>query len=65
MPPEEAVSMSAQARSVLLQRSHDMFYHGFDNYMEHAFPMDELKPVQCTGEVFELTGRVGVYERGC
>lgn len=27
-----------------------MFYHGFDNYMEHAFPLDELKPLSCTGE---------------
>ncbi|EDQ86875.1 uncharacterized protein MONBRDRAFT_33664 [Monosiga brevicollis MX1] len=26
-----------------------MFYHGFDNYMEHAFPHDELQPLSCTG----------------
>ncbi|KAI8911073.1 glycoside hydrolase [Gorgonomyces haynaldii] len=26
-----------------------MFYHGFDNYMEHAFPLDELKPLTCGG----------------
>lgn len=24
-----------------------VFYHGFDNYMEHAFPEDELKPLSC------------------
>ena len=24
-----------------------MFYHGFDNYMKHAFPEDELKPISC------------------
>ncbi|KAL8992145.1 MAG: hypothetical protein Q9169_007335 [Polycauliona sp. 2 TL-2023] len=24
-----------------------MFYHGFDNYMKHAFPEDELKPLTC------------------
>lgn len=24
-----------------------MFYHGYDNYMKHAFPEDELKPVSC------------------
>ena len=24
-----------------------MFYHGFDNYMMHAFPEDELKPISC------------------
>ncbi|KAM3067577.1 hypothetical protein ACMFMG_000108 [Clarireedia jacksonii] len=25
----------------------DMFYHGFDNYMNIAFPEDELRPVSC------------------
>ncbi|KAJ8126094.1 hypothetical protein O1611_g7543 [Lasiodiplodia mahajangana] len=25
-----------------------MFYHGFDNYMDIAFPEDELRPVSCT-----------------
>lgn len=25
-----------------------MFYHGFDNYMQHAFPEDELRPLSCT-----------------
>lgn len=24
-----------------------MFYHGFENYMKHAFPEDELRPVSC------------------
>lgn len=24
-----------------------MFYHGYDNYMKHAFPEDELKPLTC------------------
>lgn len=24
-----------------------MFYHGFDNYLEHAFPEDELRPLTC------------------
>ena len=27
----------------------DMFYFGFDNYMDHAFPMDELNPHNCSG----------------
>ncbi|KAI8615602.1 glycoside hydrolase [Chytriomyces sp. MP71] len=26
-----------------------MFAHGFHGYMEHAFPMDELNPIKCTG----------------
>lgn len=25
-----------------------MFYHGFDNYMKHAYPEDELRPLSCT-----------------
>ncbi|QBZ62593.1 hypothetical protein PoMZ_11476 [Pyricularia oryzae] len=25
----------------------ELFYHGFDNYMEIAFPEDELRPVTC------------------
>jgi mannosidase alpha-like ER degradation enhancer 2 len=28
----------------------EMFYHAFDNYMRHAFPLDELRPMSCTGE---------------
>lgn len=28
----------------------DMFYHAYDNYMLHAFPMDELRPSSCSGE---------------
>ncbi|GFY85009.1 glycosyl hydrolase family 47 protein [Actinidia rufa] len=27
-----------------------MFYHAFNGYMEHAFPLDELKPLSCEGE---------------
>lgn len=27
-----------------------MFYHAFHGYMEHAFPLDELKPLSCEGE---------------
>ena len=28
----------------------DMFYHAYGNYMEHAFPHDELKPLSCHGD---------------
>lgn len=24
-----------------------MFYHGYDNYLKHAFPEDELRPLSC------------------
>lgn len=27
-----------------------MFYHAFDGYMQNAFPLDELRPLTCSGE---------------
>ena len=27
----------------------EMFYFGYDNYMKHAYPKDELDPIHCTG----------------
>ncbi|KAI3964858.1 hypothetical protein MKW92_031844 [Papaver armeniacum] len=27
-----------------------MFYHAFNGYMDHAFPLDELRPLTCKGE---------------
>uniref|UniRef100_A0A4W3INM0 alpha-1,2-Mannosidase n=1 Tax=Callorhinchus milii TaxID=7868 RepID=A0A4W3INM0_CALMI len=27
----------------------DMFYFGYENYMRHAFPQDELNPIDCQG----------------
>lgn len=33
-----------------------MFYHGFDNYMQHAFPEDELRPLSCTPLTRERDG---------
>ena len=29
------------------QETEHMFYHGYNNYMEHAFPEDELRPISC------------------
>ena len=27
----------------------DMFYHAYNNYLDHAFPRDELAPISCSG----------------
>ncbi|KAF7723480.1 alpha mannosidase-like protein [Apophysomyces ossiformis] len=27
----------------------EMFFHGWDNYMKHAYPEDELNPIKCSG----------------
>ena len=31
----------------LRKETEDLFYHGYENYMKHAFPEDELRPVSC------------------
>lgn len=33
----------------LREKVKDMFYHGYNNYLEHAFPLDELRPISCGG----------------
>ncbi|KFX96129.1 hypothetical protein V490_03494 [Pseudogymnoascus sp. VKM F-3557] len=43
-----ANAMSPPRIAELRQEAVDMFYHGFDNYMDFAFPEDELRPVSCT-----------------
>ncbi|KAJ6516008.1 alpha mannosidase-like protein [Mycena sanguinolenta] len=39
--------LAARLRTYL-QRS--LWYHGFNNYMTFAFPLDELRPLSCTGQ---------------
>ena len=36
-------------RLQLLEEARQMFTFGYDNYMNHAFPKDELDPIHCTG----------------
>ncbi|KAL5702097.1 Alpha-mannosidase I mns4 [Ranunculus cassubicifolius] len=40
--PDEAKELRDEVR--------EMFYHAFHGYMDHAFPLDELRPLTCTGE---------------
>ncbi|KAH6639150.1 glycosyl hydrolase family 47-domain-containing protein [Boeremia exigua] len=42
-----AAAMSDEALADLRQETRDIFYHGFDGYMQHAFPEDELRPLSC------------------
>ncbi|KID96868.1 htmAp, Glycosyl hydrolase family 47, partial [Metarhizium majus ARSEF 297] len=45
--PWITTSMRADYLAQLRQDTVDMFYHGFSNYMKHAFPEDELRPLTC------------------
>ncbi|CZT52361.1 probable glycosyl hydrolase [Rhynchosporium secalis] len=42
-----ASAMTPARIAELRQETVEMFYHGFDNYMDVAFPEDELRPVSC------------------
>jgi mannosidase alpha-like ER degradation enhancer 2 len=41
-------------RAKQLNRVRELFTHGYDNYMAHAFPLAELKPLTCKGGKFSL-----------
>uniref|UniRef100_A0A6J0V623 alpha-1,2-Mannosidase n=1 Tax=Pogona vitticeps TaxID=103695 RepID=A0A6J0V623_9SAUR len=38
-----------QLRAQLRDAARSMFVFGYDNYMEYAFPQDELNPIECRG----------------
>ncbi|CAD5231790.1 unnamed protein product [Bursaphelenchus xylophilus] len=40
-PPERVLQYREKVRT--------MFYHAYNGYLNHAYPLDELKPLSCTG----------------
>ncbi|KAL4226158.1 ER degradation-enhancing alpha-mannosidase-like protein 1 [Mactra antiquata] len=40
---------SEEERLETLEGIREMFYFGYNNYMKHAYPQDELDPIHCTG----------------
>lgn len=40
---------SKERRLLLREEARQMFHWGYDNYMLHAFPFDELNPHNCSG----------------
>lgn len=49
--------MHASEMKYLQDQAREMFYHGYRNYMEHAFPWDELKPLSCEGRRWDQRER--------
>lgn len=45
----EYLYFSERERVRLKSMAREMFEFGYDNYMRHAFPMDELDPIHCSG----------------
>ncbi|KAI1172468.1 glycoside hydrolase family 47 protein [Nemania sp. FL0916] len=48
LAPVPVLAMPPGRIAELRRETVSMFYHGFDNYMDVAFPEDELRPVSCT-----------------
>ncbi|KAI9344206.1 glycoside hydrolase [Zopfochytrium polystomum] len=44
-----ATALSDHRRLLLRDGVKEMFYHGYNSYMDNAFPMDELNPISCSG----------------
>ncbi|KJZ77385.1 hypothetical protein HIM_03109 [Hirsutella minnesotensis 3608] len=62
--PWTAATMRADRLALLRQETVDMFYHGYSNYMQHAFPEDELRPITCAPLTRdrENPGRIGLND---
>jgi mannosidase alpha-like ER degradation enhancer 2 len=45
-----ADTVTKQEAKQLRNEVTEMFYHAFNGYMDNAFPLDELKPLSCSGE---------------
>ncbi|ETW06276.1 hypothetical protein H310_02571 [Aphanomyces invadans] len=52
--PPPPSNMTLKTKEELAATVKRMFYHAYDSYMTHAFPLDNLKPISCKGENFEL-----------
>ena len=51
--PQTAAAHETYTASKKLEvraRVTELFYHGYNSYMRHAFPKDELKPLSCKGD---------------
>ncbi|KAF5331587.1 hypothetical protein D9611_007751 [Ephemerocybe angulata] len=41
---------TTQRKLAARERTRELWYHGFNNYMDYAYPYDELGPLSCTGK---------------
>ncbi|KAF7776225.1 CAZyme family GH47 [Agaricus bisporus var. burnettii] len=47
--PLHRSAWTPQRKHAARHRTRELFYHGYDNYMTFAFPLDELTPLSCSG----------------
>ncbi|KAL0949741.1 hypothetical protein HGRIS_009781 [Hohenbuehelia grisea] len=48
-PSPAANVWTPQRTQALRDKARQLWYHGYENYMTFAFPLDELSPLSCTG----------------
>ncbi|RDB22490.1 ER degradation-enhancing alpha-mannosidase-like protein 1 [Hypsizygus marmoreus] len=48
--PVKGAGWTAQRKWAAREKTRELWYHGFNNYMTYAFPMDELTPLSCSGQ---------------
>ncbi|KAG6857355.1 alpha mannosidase-like protein [Tephrocybe sp. NHM501043] len=49
-PPLTGTGWTVGRKLAAREKTRELWYHGFNNYMTYAFPMDELTPLSCTGQ---------------
>ncbi|KAG1892556.1 glycoside hydrolase family 47 protein [Suillus subluteus] len=47
--PHQETAWTSERKRSFRATTKDLWYHGFNHYMSHAFPLDELSPLSCTG----------------
>ena len=45
----EHKTFSEEKRIEMREQTRQMFYFGYNSYLQYAFPKDELNPIYCTG----------------
>ncbi len=50
-------STSQGSSAATLERIREMFTFGYDSYMRHAYPEDELNPIRCRGRGHDFTDK--------
>ncbi|KAH9482917.1 ER degradation-enhancing alpha-mannosidase-like protein 1 [Psilocybe cubensis] len=59
-PLKVSSGWTSQRKLAAREKTRELWYHGFDNYMTFAFPLDELTPLSCSGQGPDWTN-VGNY----
>lgn len=59
LSPDNA-TFSRGTRLALREKARGMFYHGWDSYMDYAFPDDELRPLSCSGRGPDLNDPLNI-----